>query len=88
MINYLLILEWIGTIGILTGISFLSSKKASKPKTRIKGLSITIIGCIILGSFAFIIGTYGVMTTQIGVIIISSYRIYNCKKEIIRRRLY
>jgi len=81
-LNCLSILGWIGTIGILAGLSYLSSKKASNPKTRIKGLSITIIGCIILGIFGFLIGTYEVMTTQIGVIVINSYGIINCKKEI------
>jgi len=76
------ILEWTGTILILAGILFLASKRASNPKTRIKGLLTTIIGCIFLGTFAIISGLWGVLATQTGVTIINIYGIYNCLKEI------
>ena len=83
MIIYILtIIEWIGTFGILIGLYYLNSKKASNPKIRIKGQILVIIGCSLLGIFAFLIGAYGVMTTQIGVILVDIYGIYNCKKEI------
>lgn len=76
------IIEWSGTFLILFGIFFLASKKASNPNTRLKGLIITVIGCVILGVYGFIINSYGVLITQIGVVIINIYGIYNCAKEI------
>jgi len=85
MVNNIIILtviEWIGTFGILIGLYYLNSKKASNPKIRIKGQIIVIIGCCSLGIFAFLIGAYGVMTTQIGVILVDIYGMYNCRKEV------
>jgi nicotinamide riboside transporter PnuC len=76
------VIEWTGTLLILTGLFFLSSRKASNPKTRIKGLITTIIGCVLLGIIGFLMNLYGVMITQIGVSIINMYGIYNCRKEI------
>ncbi len=76
-----LILEWLGTILILIGITFLASKKASKPKTRMYGLITVSIGCILLGIFGIIIGAFGVAVTQLGVILLDIWGINNCIRE-------
>jgi hypothetical protein len=81
------ILEWVGTFLIIAGLFLLACKKASCPKTRMKGLLITITGCMILGIFALVVEAYGVLVTQIGVILVNSWGVYNCKREI-KNELY
>lgn len=78
----LMILEWLGTILIIIGIGLLASKKASKPQTRLLGLLLSLIGCASLAIFGFLIGAFGVMITQIGVISLDVWGINNCIKEI------
>ncbi len=77
-----LILEWLGTALILIGISLLASKKASKPKIRIYGLTLSLIGCSSLGIFGILIGAFGIAVTQLGVILLDIWGINNCIHEI------
>ena len=84
-IDILKVFDILGAVLVISGITFLNSKKASNPRIREYG-SIIIIGCVLLAIVVFYLGVYGNMLTQIGVILGSIYGIFNCKKEIKKRK--
>ncbi len=76
------ILGWIGTFLVIIGLLYFTSKKASKPKTRLIGLILLNIAQFLLTISAFSQGAYDLATTQIGCMAINFRGMFNCYKEI------
>ena len=81
----LFLLEWIGAFGIIIGIIFLNSSKASDPKVRIYGSIIVIIGCTLTSILLYFANILGTMIVQIAVIFSNLYGLFNCRKELKRK---
>ncbi len=80
-----IILDWTGTFFIILGSIFITSKKAFKPKIRLLTLSFYFLSNIFWIPFAIILETYGLLVTQIILLIINLKGIFNCFIEIKKR---
>jgi len=75
------ILDWVGTIFILIGNLIITSKLASKPKTRLFAISFYLVSNITWIPFAIMLETYGLLITQILLLFMNIKGIINCYKE-------
>lgn len=78
----ILLLDWIGTIFIIFGSFIITLKKAFKPKVRLIALSSYLASNIFWMPFAIMLGTYGLLVTQVVLFLINLRGIINCKSEI------
>lgn len=74
---FLDILQYLGTglgVGYATIISL-------RPKLVVLGLRIGVVSCIILGSWGFITGNYGIAASQTAYTILNAIGIYKWKRQ-------
>lgn len=78
----LIMFEWLSTFFFLTGAFIYTGKRQNKPKVRLTGFSLYIVGGIIFIIINFIIGSYPFAITQIIFEIFDVRGVINCIKEI------
>jgi len=75
------ILDWSGTIFVLIAAFIIGGKKASIPKVRLIGLVFFLTANALWVPMAIILQTWGLLMSQVILVLINLRGIINCIKE-------